>query len=141
MTHKSRKDLSTRSQFSRVLTIARTLPNQIIGTGDDPITLADCIMSAVAMFGMKYPSLLSFNNAFKDCSVVMYNLKSLFFVKSPPSDTYMRERLDKVNPKNLRKIFTKLFSQLQRGKMLESFKFLNFYYIISIDGTGFFSSK
>ena len=66
MNYKSRKNLSTRSQLSRVLTVARSLPNQVQGNRDQPITLADCIMSAVGMFGMKYPSLLAFNNAHKN---------------------------------------------------------------------------
>ncbi len=55
--------------------------------------------------------------------------------------TYMRERIDEVDPKDLRKAFTYLFSQLQRGKVLEDFKFLDGHYVLSMDGSGHFESK
>ena len=41
----------------------------------------------------------------------------------------------------LRKPFTQLLSALQRGKGLEGFATLNGHYLLSIDGTGFFSSS
>ena len=50
----------------------------------------------------------------------------------------MRERLDEVDPRQLRHCFTKLFQLLQRGKELE--KYAYGYYVLSIDGTGYFSS-
>jgi len=52
----------------------------------------------------------------------------------------MRERLDVVNPKELRKAFTSIFSVLQRGKALEKYVFLEGKYLLLSDGTGDFSS-
>ncbi len=52
----------------------------------------------------------------------------------------MRARLDLIHPHVTRPAFTKLFSLLQRGKILESFCFMDKYYLISLDGTGYFSS-
>jgi hypothetical protein len=68
-------------------------------------------------------------------------LKSLYHVNNPPSDTYLRERLDEVNPDDLRPVFTKFFALAQRGKALEDFEFYEGHVLISGDGTGHFSSS
>ena len=43
----------------------------------------------------------------------------------PPSDTWMRERLDEVAPRDLRCCFTRIHSALQRGKVLEDWTVLD----------------
>lgn len=53
----------------------------------------------------------------------------------------MRERLDEVDPRALRGCFTKLFAEVQRSKKLESYQYLENKYLMSLDGTGYFSSK
>ncbi len=58
-----------------------------------------------------------------------------------PSDTYLRERLDTVNPEVLRIAFKRVFALLQRGKGLEGFTYLDGHYLLSVDGTGYFSSN
>ena len=61
------------------------------------ISLADCLMSGVAMFGLKYPSLLQFDEDFRDENAILqHNLKSLYGIARVPSDTYFRERADEV---------------------------------------------
>lgn len=102
---------------------------------------ADCVLSGLAIFGFKMPSLLHFEKALADEPMIRRNLRTLYGVKSAPSDTQLRERLDVVDPKQLRKHFKKIFSYLQRGKALESYRYLSGHYIISVDGTGQFSSK
>ncbi len=104
------------------------------------ISWQDCIMSGLAVFGLKFPSLLQFEQQ-KEEKVIKRNLKNLYRVKKVPSDTCMRERLDVLSPKNFRRPFKMIFALLQRGKILERFKFLDKYYLMSIDGTGQFSSK
>ncbi len=121
MTHQSRKNLSAYGMLSRVKAVAKKLPNQVLRNGEKAITLTDCLMSAIAMFGLKYSSLLSFNESFKEDTTIADNLRTLYFVKTTPSDTTMRERLDPVEPERLRKMFTKLFSLAQRDKALESY--------------------
>ena len=98
------------------------------------LTQAGCLMSGLAMFGLKYPSLLKFEEAAHSDDAVRHN--PLYGIKRMPSDTAMRERLDEVDPRELRP--WKLFHILQRSKELESW--LNGHYILSIDGTGYFSS-
>lgn len=104
------------------------------------ISLTDCLMSCFAIFSLKYPSLLSFEIE-KKLPKAVSNLKKLYLVKHPPSDTYMRERLDPLDPNSLRGAFKKVFSLIQRGKDLESYQYLDEYYLISLDGTGHYSSE
>ena len=57
-----------------------------------------------------------------------------------PSDTALRERLDQVDPRSLRGAFKRVFAALQRGGGLEGFTCLGGHYLLSVDGTGYFSS-
>jgi hypothetical protein len=102
---------------------------------ESPIPLPDALMSAFAMFSLKDPSLLAFDQRRSDG-----NLKTLFGIGQIPSDTQMREILDEVDPERLRDVFRDVFRQLQRGKALEPFVFYAGAYLLSLDGTGYFSS-
>ena len=104
------------------------------------ISITDCLASALAIFKMKFPSLLQFEEE-KQQAHIKQNLSNLFGLEEIPCDTYMRERLDEVDPRELRPAFTSIFSALQRGKQLEKFVFLDGKYLLLSDGTGFFSSK
>jgi len=53
----------------------------------------------------------------------------------------MREILDPIEPDRLRPLFNDVLRQLQRGKALESFVFEKGCYLLSLDGTEYFSSK
>ena len=99
------------------------------------ISLRDALMSAFAMFSLKDPSLLAFDQRRND-----ENLRSVYQIKSIPCDTYLRTILDPVDPESLRPLFKDVFRQLQRGKALEPFVFYEGCYLLSLDGTGYFSS-
>lgn len=101
----------------------------------------DCIMSGLAVFGFKQPSLLQFEKDKASEPFIRRNLRTLYGVKKAPSDTCMRERLDLITPQQLRRSYKKIFAYLQRGKALESYRYLDGYYIFSLDGTGQFSSE
>jgi len=103
------------------------------------ITTVDCLMSAVAMFSLKSPSLYAFDQAIEN-ETVAHNLLNLYGVKTPPSDTYMRERLDEVNPRLLRGAFLDIFETAQRGKLLDDYRFLDGY-LLAVDGSQIFSSE
>ena len=77
------------------------------------ITLADCLLSGMAVFGLKCSSLLQLDNDRGDEDIVG-NLKSLYGISNVPSDTTMRERLDEVYPTVLRSAFKKLFSLVSK---------------------------
>jgi hypothetical protein len=104
-----------------------------------PISLLDNLMSGFAVFSLKYPSLLQFDQHAEE--MVKHNLQSVYKINDIPSDTQMRERLDEVEPTELRKTFKTLFSQCQRSNRLELFKFYDGRYLLPLDGTGYFYSK
>ena len=104
-------------------------------------SLADCLMSGLAVYGLKYASLLKFDEAARGDDAVRSNLRRLYGVSRVPSDTRMRERLDEVDPRSLRSCYRRLFAALQRGKGLEGFACLDGHYLLSVDGTGHHSSK
>lgn len=101
------------------------------------ISFTDVLMSGLAVFGLKFPSLLKYD---QNRDTLDRNLLSLYHIGQPPSDSYMRERLDELDPKFIRPAFKKMFAKLQRGKCLEEFEFLDGHYLLSLDGTGEFSS-
>jgi hypothetical protein len=100
----------------------------------------NCIMSGLAIFGLKFPSLLKFDEK-KDKPIIRRNLNNLYLVNHAPSDTQLRERLDLLPTKHFRKPFKIIFAMLQRSKVLEQYQYLNGHYVMSIDGTGQFESK
>lgn len=102
------------------------------------ISFTDVLMSALAVFGLKFPSLLQYD---QHRQILDSNLKALYHVDHFPSDTYLRERLDELNPNFIRPAFKQLFAVAQRGKCLEEFEFLDGHYLLPLDGTGEFSSS
>ena len=102
--------------------------------------LADYLMSGLAVFLLKFPSLLQFDRQARSVETIRWNLRSLFGVREAPSDSGLRKRLDGLDPVVLRKAFRRVFHQLQRGKALEGYAYWEGHYLLSIDGTGTFSS-
>ena len=131
---KSRKHLSADALFKQIHDGFEKLKDNTISS--TRFSLTDILMSGFAMFSLKEPSLLSFDER----RTTDKNLKNIYHIEHIPSDTYMRTRLDEVEPTNLRPLFRDVFRQLQRGKVLEPFVFMNNCYLLSLDGTGYFSS-
>jgi hypothetical protein len=100
-------------------------------------SLADTLMSAFAMFSLKDPSLLAFDERRRTDD----NLKRVYGLEQVPCDTQMRTTLDEVEPSAVKSMFKDVFRELQRGKELEKFVFMEGCYLLSLDGTGYFSSK
>lgn len=134
---KLRKTLSAPGLLTIVRKEFEQIPDHRGGKPDYP--LPDVLMSALAVFGLKYSSLLQFDTNRHE-KTVKENLTKLYGVKASPSDTQMRTVLDPVKPKNLRSSFTKIHRQVQRYKVLEEYKYLGGY-IDRCDGTGQFSSN
>ena len=107
---------------------------------DNTIPLVDCLMSGLAVFSLKFPSLLGYDNEKREVEIE-HNLRTLYLVNQAPSDSGMRERLDEVDPRQLRDAFKKLFSSAQETKLLQEFEYIDGHYLLSSDGTGFFSSN
>ncbi len=95
-------------------------------------------MSAFAMFSLKDPSLLAFDQRRRDPND---NFRTIYGINRVPSDSQMRAILDPVDPADLRTPFREIFRRLQRGKALERFKYLDGHYLLSLDGTTYYSSS
>lgn len=139
---------STRSGFthSSLLAKVRLEFNQIkdttITTKKRSISLSDCLMSALAIFSLKYQSLLKFEEDKASEELVRHNLGSLYGIKQVPCDTYLRTRLDDASfLSKIRPAFARLLSNLQRSKVLSDWRFLDQGYLVSLDASGFFSSN
>ncbi len=103
-----------------------------------PKTLfVDILLSCYALFSLKYPSLLSFE---KDHRENPENLKSIFHIGKIPSDTSMRERLDQLSPDALRPLYIDLHKKIERNGDFDKFIYFQGYRLLSLDGTGHFSS-
>jgi hypothetical protein len=81
------------------------------------IPIEDFLMSGLAIFQLKFSSLLNFETEMKR-EDNFSNLKSLFGVTKVPSDTHTRSVIDKIEPRYFRQIFLTLFIKAQRAKVL-----------------------
>jgi len=134
-----RKVLGAPGMLNSIYKIFSKIPDPRTFIRSPSIPIVDHCMAGLAVFGLKCTSLLDYDNQ-RSNGVVAKNLHDLYHVSTPPSDTYLRERLDEVNPNGIRPAFKKLFAHFQRGKGLEEFEFLNGYVLLAGDGTGHFSS-
>lgn len=134
-----RKHLSVPGLLTRARNQFHKIKDPLLGK--TRYTLVDCLLSGLALFGMKYPSLLKFDeDTHAQEGRIRHNLKKLYQVDQAPCDTYFRERLDQVEPHELQRVMNRLIAQLQRSKVLETYRFFDDYLLLSIDGTGYFSS-
>jgi Transposase DDE domain len=123
--------------FDALLQRARQRFDQIPDQRRCPgFSLTDALMAGLALYSLKDPSLLAFCRRTRD-----HNLRSVFGLQGIPSDTQMRTILDDVDPLLLRPVFTDVFRQLQRGKVLEDYVFLQGCYLVALDGVEYFCSK
>jgi hypothetical protein len=129
-----RKHLSADALFSRLRTGFAEIADHRPGTPKIP--LADALMSAFAMFSLKSPSLLAFDDERHEG-----NLQRVYGIGQVPCDTRMREIPDPVDPESLRPLFKSVFGAVQRGKALEDLVFIEGHYLLALDATGYFPSQ
>jgi len=103
-------------------------------------SLHDCLMSGLAMMFFQDPSVLTFQQRLQD-GIHKNNLTTLFDVSDIPKDTQMRQVLDAIPASELNGIFADFLHRLQRGKQLVNYQFYDGSYLISIDGSEYFSSE
>lgn len=135
---KLRKDLSAPGLLGAIRAQFATIGDPRNGC---TIPLVDALMSGLAVFGLKYPSLLQFDLAYQNEALIRGNLKRLYGVEHAPCDTQLRTRLDPVEPEALRGAFRAVHRQVQRHKGLEPYVYWDGYYLLSVDGTGQFASS
>jgi len=101
------------------------------------ISLGDALMSAFAMFSLKDSSLLEFDERRERDD----NLKQIYELEDVSGDTQMRTILDPVSQDEIKPLYKDVFGQLERSKGLEEMAYFGKYHLVSVDGTGYFSSK
>ena len=130
---KPRQQLTTDGLIRNLRTAFEKLPDPT--THLSSISLADTLMSGFALFALKDPSLLAFEERRNDA-----NIKTLFRIQQIPRDTYMREQLDPVEPAQLAPVFRQLFARVQRGNLLIPYRFLDQSYLLLADGVEHYRS-
>jgi hypothetical protein len=129
-----RKHLSIDPLYRQIYQTFQNVPDY---RGEKSPALADALMSGFAVFALKDPSLLAFDQRRQQDAK---NLEMIFHIGHVPCDSQMRETIDPVDPEELRPAFTNVFTQLARGKVLEKMLFLDDFYLLALDGTECFSS-
>lgn len=124
-----------------VATIRESMRSNLTGQKNFEATL-NALMSAFAMFAFKYPSMLKFDEHFRQAAEPkLQNLERLFGINSVPSDTYMRELVDEQPVEVCHDPFKQVITLCQRGGALRQYFEYMGCYIIPVDGTGCFSSS
>ncbi len=101
------------------------------------IAIEDFLMSGFAIFQLKFPSLLQFEEEIRK-ERNFSNLKGLFGISKVPSDTHMRSTIDEFSTDLFRPVFKNIFQKAQRAKILEDFEIFSSTYALVVDGTGYF---
>jgi hypothetical protein len=103
-------------------------------------SLSDTLKSAFAMFSLKSPSLLNFQERTR---MEDGNLQRVYRIKNIPGDTQMRTILDDVPADALRYSFAEVFTHLESTKVLDSYRYhaAGNAWIASVDGVQHFSSR
>ena len=100
-------------------------------------TLKDVLMSGLAMYSLKYPSLLNFE---QQSVSERSNLHHLFGVKKLCSDAQMRKILDEVASDSIREFYPQLWTQIKQAGLVKKYQYLGKYVIASLDGVSHFHS-
>ena len=101
-------------------------------------SLKDCLMAGLAVFCLKDPSLLSFVDNYP---TRRSNLEAVFKISKLPSDNGLRNILDPVDPTSLKPCFHTLLQEIDNQGVIRKYNYLDGHVLVSIDGTGQFSSN
>lgn len=92
------------------------------------------------MFALKCPSLLQFDEI-KEEQTIRHNLRSLYGIDAVPCDTQMRSILDPVDVRTIEPAFIALHQAAEKVGLFKQYEYFDGRLLISIDGTGHFSSS
>jgi hypothetical protein len=102
--------------------------------------VGDAAMAAFSVFFMQSASFLAHQQAMQDHQQ-RNNACSLFGIEQIPSDPQIRNLLDPIAPAALSAPFWAIFALLEEAGELSSFRSLNDQWLVSLDGTQYFSSS
>ena len=136
---KSRRAVRKNLNIDTLLALVREEFQKIPNSRADnaKISLDDALMSALAMFVLKDASLLAFDKRRRE---EPENLHTVFRIETIPCDSQMRTILDPLQLVFLRAAFCAVFREVQRGKDFQKMAYYDGHYLLSGDGTGYYSS-
>lgn len=100
-------------------------------------SLPDVLMSGLAMFILKHPSVHRFE---QQTAQERSNLGSLFGITKLCTDAQMRNILDKIPPDDLRPFFLDYYGQLKSRGVLDGYRYYDNSLILALDGVSHFES-
>ena len=103
-------------------------------------SIKDAAVSAFSVFFTQSPSFLAHQRAMEK-KKGRSNAGSLFQIEKIPCDNQIRSLLDPITPRYLYPLFEEILLALEQAGELEPFRVLNGQLLVSMDGTGYFSSK
>ena len=103
-------------------------------------TLRDCYLSGLALFFVQDRSLLQFQRRFQR-KFQANNLSSTFGVSRIPCDSQFRDLIDRHNYAPILPCFADFIGRLQRFKWLQHYQVFDARYLITLDGSRYFSSE
>lgn len=101
-------------------------------------SLSDILMSGLAMFSLKYPSLLQFET---QTQVERENLLHLYGISKLCTDSQLRKVLDKVDASRLKAFQVDHFQQLDRLGITKAYRGYKDFLVVAIDGVTHFESN
>jgi len=102
------------------------------------IDLKDILMSALAMFSLKCPSLLDFEKRTRQEKT---NLRAVFDIQRIPCDTQMRTVLDKVPDSEVRSVLVESAHRFKNAGGFRAYTYHRGKQLISLDGVEHFCSE
>jgi hypothetical protein len=106
--------------------------------GNSQYPLPDVLMSGIAMFCLKQPSLLEFG---QQTEAAKANLRSVFKVDKLISDSGFRKVLDPLDWSELSGLFPRYYQYLKKLGLSQEYAYLGGYQLVSIDGVEHFGSQ
>lgn len=115
------------------------LPDQRSGSNTQ-YSIKDAALAAFAVFFTQSASFLAHQRAMER-SKGRSNGGTLFQIARIPCDNQIRALLDPITPRHLYPLFEEILLALDQAGELERFRVLEGQLLVSMDGTGYFSSK
>lgn len=126
------------SLLQELKAVCAGFPDTREGRGGN-IAMADFGLSAFSMFFMQSESFLAHQRALEK-GHSRSNCQTLFGIGKIPSDNYIRDNLDPVDPAHLQPLFERMEAQLEKPAMRQAFRRLGERTLIAWDGTEYFNS-
>jgi len=136
---KFRKSITMDGQIDRLYVLFSSVADT--RSSNRTHSMPDILMSGYAMFALKHPSLLSFE---QQTRVEQQNLKQIYGIRSFCSDAQLRRVLDRTGPGFIRDYLADGFDTLEQAGIIRDYRYKiggTGYLIVSCDGTQHFSSK